>query len=115
MPGYGEADLIQELEAKIATLTSEIERERDTHKRMELWTLQSTEEIWKSNDALTAERDALQAATRKVVEAAQLKRNSRWDSSKEFVGEWYVIPMDDLVVLRDALSDPTIVALGRTP
>jgi len=115
MPGYGEADIIQEQEKQIATLTAE----RDDYK--------AHFEVCDANrQQVVIERDALRDATRKVVEAA-----SRWKSAKDsavrgfserepgvmtdFMGASKAlleqsIAMDDL---QAALADPVIATLRR--
>jgi len=128
MPGYGEADIIQELEKQVAALTTALEAAkrmmdgagvihcRDCSPDMEmqgvpcpgvnigarLRTEQEMHAAWRkraeeAEQSLLA-RDALAAATRKVVEAGKMLVNSVLDASGH---------------MQDALADPTIVALRR--
>ena len=86
-----------EKEAEIARLTAVVE---ELQEEIQIQT-DDKYALVSQMSALITERDALQAATRKVVEALRIARQ-------------YVQPFTyDSEKCDDALADPTIVALGR--
>jgi len=85
---------VQEFDRTIASLTDDVDRLTGYSERLN----GLRERLEDRNAALTAERDALQSATRKVVDAGKMRVNSVLDASGH---------------MQDALADPTIVALRR--
>ena len=79
--------------ATIAALTAMLEKSVT----LDVWRM-TVQEFEKKIASLTAERDALETATRKVVDAGKMLVNSVLDASGH---------------MQDALADPTIVALRR--
>ena len=83
-----------EKEAEIARLTAVVE---ELQEEIQIQT-DDKYALVSQMSALITERDALQAATRKVVDAGKMLVNSVLDASGH---------------MQDALADPTIVALRR--
>jgi hypothetical protein len=98
MPGYGEADIIQELEAQIARLTAEL----------------NSSMRWKRMyEAVHEYTHNLESATRRVVEALHIYVGPSPSINSPTWTEWREQWLQARETLESCLKDPVLATLRR--